>query len=121
MSRFIIGLVLFGLPALVLVLRLWCERRKDRSMSGWSDIPRQIAVFVSASWLLWWIGLALNLLHPWPQWTGGVFLAWPLFGLLLSLTNLVLSFFAPRGEKAILCIANLLFLCLSVTSLIYPN
>jgi hypothetical protein len=121
MSRFVIGLLLFGLPASALTLRLWIERRKDSDESTWSDIPRQIAVFVNASWLLCWIGLALNLLHPWPQWTGGFFLAWPLFGLLLSVINLVLSFFAGRGEKVILCIANFLFLCLSVSSMIYPN
>ena len=121
MLRFVIGLVLLGLPGSALVVRLWILRRKDRSESNWTDIPRQAAVTLASTYALWWLDLLLFAHYPGLGWPAGFALAWPLFAMLLAVLGLLLSSFARNDEKLTLRIANVLFFMLAFSSIIAPN
>jgi drug/metabolite transporter (DMT)-like permease len=102
----------FALPALVLLAQDW----RNRSTRP-SPVP-------SAAW---WIGLALVVsyfcwfLNVTFEWSVGLMIAWPLFGMVLALLGCGLSFFADGENRPKLLIANALLLVLGLLSIVAPN
>ncbi len=121
LKLFVVPLVLFGLPSFLLVLRLWLNRRKITVNSDWSDIPRQTAVLFLFTYFVRWALIALFWIKPTLQWLMGWVAMWPVIGLLLGVAGLVMVATARKNEKAILLVSNLLFLALSISSIIAPN
>jgi hypothetical protein len=119
--KLVLPLVLFALPSFLLVLRLWLDRKRQPVKSGWSDLPRQLAILFLASYIFWWMNLGLARLNPRLDWTTGFVVAWPLLGIVASLLGCGLAFFAREGEKGKLFLANILFFALSLSSIIAPN
>jgi cytochrome c oxidase assembly factor CtaG len=122
MLRFVLGLMILGLPASLLVLRLSLDRRKDSAESAWSDLPRRASITFAISYSLWWAAFGLTLLMTRPlDGVVGVLVTGPFMGMLLSALGFVLSFFPREKEKKKLLLANAMFLLLSVLSVVPPN
>ena len=121
MLRFMLGLMILGLPASLLVLHLSLDRRKDPAESAWSDLPRRAAMTFVISYSLWWAAFGLTSIMRPLDWVVGLLVAGPFMGMLLSALGFVLSFFAREKEKKKLLLANAMFLLLSVSSVIPPN
>jgi hypothetical protein len=119
--KFVLPFFLFALPSFLVILKLWLERRRQPGTSDWSDLPRQASILFLLSYIFWCSIIVLNRFgHGW-DWMTGFAVAWPLLGILLSLFGCVLSFWARNGEKAKLLLANVLFLALSLSSIIAPS
>jgi hypothetical protein len=73
------------------------------------------------SYLFWLLDLVFLSARHGHDWMTGFLVAWPLLGILLSLIGCGLAFLARDEEKAKLLIANILFLALSLSSIIAPN
>ncbi|HET7871980.1 MAG TPA: hypothetical protein VFL42_05670 [Terriglobales bacterium] len=114
-------LLLFALPSFFLVLRLWLDGRRRARDSDWPDLPRQFAIFFLSTYVIWWASLALTGMFPALNWPTGIAVAWPFLGILMSVAGCVSAFFAREGAKGKLFVANLLFLGLSLSSVIAPN
>jgi hypothetical protein len=121
MLRFVVGLIILGLPASLLVLRLSLDRRKERTEPAWSDLPRHAAEVFVISYALWWGAFGLTSITRPFDWVLGLLVAGPFLGMLQSTLGLILSFFAREQEKKKLATANAMFLLLSVLSIIPPN
>jgi hypothetical protein len=119
--KFVLPLVVFAMPGFLIVLKLWLERKKQPGKSEWSDLPRQASIFFLLSYLFWWFLLVLNWFRPGLDWATGFAVLWPVIGILLSLLGCGLAFLARDGEKGKLLLANILFLALSLSSIIAPN
>jgi hypothetical protein len=113
--------VIFAVPSFVIVLKLWFQRKKQAGESGWPDLPRQISIGFILSYLFWLLDQVLLSARYRHDWMTGFLVAWPLLGILFSLIGCGLAFLARDGEKAKLLIANILFLALSLSSIIAPN
>jgi hypothetical protein len=124
-DRWIIKVVLpfaiFAVPSFLIVLKLWFQRKKQAGESGWPDLPRQISIVFVLSYFFWLLDQVLLSARYRPDWMIGFLVAWPLLGILFSLIGCGLAFLARDGEKAKLLIANILFLALSLSSIVTPN
>jgi cytochrome c oxidase assembly factor CtaG len=121
MPRFVVGLIILGLPASLLVVRLSLERRKERAEPAWADLPRHAAEVFVISYALWWAAFVLTSITQPFDWVVELLVAGPFLGVLLSILGLMLSFFARSKEKRKLATANAMFLLLSILSVIPPN
>jgi len=119
--KLLLPLFFFALPAIFIVLRLWLDRRRRAAHSDWSDLPRQFAIFFIATYVIWWASVALTQIFPALNWTTGIAVLWPLLGIVMSIVGCGIAFFAREGEKSRLFVANILFLGLSVSSIVAPN
>jgi hypothetical protein len=119
--KLILPFILFGLPSFLIILKLYMERNQQSGDSKWSDLPRQTSICLLLSYMFWWGVLALNRFHPALAWATGFAVLWPVLGALLSLLGCGLAFLAGEREKAKLLLANVLFLALSLSSIIAPN
>jgi hypothetical protein len=119
--KFALPLALFAVPSFLIVLRLWLGRKRYSAASNWSDLPRQISIFFLLSYMLWWCSIAVSWFHLDWIWITGFAVLWPVLGTLLSLLGCGLAFVARDEQKAKLFLANILFLALSLSSIIAPN
>ena len=119
--KFALPLALFAVPSFLIVLRLWLGRKRDSAASNWSDLPRQTSIFFLLIYMLWWFSIAFSWFRPDWVWITGFAVLWPVLGILLSLLGCGLAFMARDEEKAKLLLANILFLALSLSSIIAPN
>lgn len=119
--KFVLPLALFAVPSFLIVLRLWLGRKRYPAASKWSDLSRQISIFFLLSYMFWWFAIALSWFRPDWIWITGFAVLWPVLGALLSLLGCGLAFLAGEREKAKLLLANVLFLALSLSSIIAPN
>jgi hypothetical protein len=122
MLRFLLGLMILGLPVSLLALRLSLDRRKDSTKSAWSGLPRHVSITFAIFYSLWWAAFGLTLFMTRPlDGVVGLLVTGPFWGMLLSVLGFVLSFFAPEKEKKKLLLANAMFPLLSVLSVVPPN
>jgi hypothetical protein len=118
--KLVLPFVIFALPSFLIVLKLWFQRKEQAGESGWSDLPRQISIVFVFSYLFWLLDLVFLSTRDRHDWTGFL-VAWPLLGILFSFIGCGLAFLAREEEKAKLLLANILFLALSLSSIIAPN
>jgi len=119
--RFVLPFLFFALPSLLIVMKLWLERKRDATASNWSDLPRQAAIFFLVNYFFWFLALFFAASRSTPDWMAGFLVAWPVLGILQSLLGCGLAFLAREGEKAKLLLVNILFMALSLSSIIAPN
>jgi hypothetical protein len=119
--KFVLPFLFFALPSLLIVMKLWLERKRDATASNWSDLPRQTAIFFLVSYLFWSFAVFFPASRSRPDWLSGFVVAWPPLGILLSLIGAGLAFLARENEKTRLLLTNLLFMALSLSSIIAPN
>jgi hypothetical protein len=119
--KFVMPLALFAVPSFLIILRLWLGRKRHPDASKWSDLPRQTSIFFLLSYMLWWFAIALSWFRPGWVWITWYAVLWPVLGILLSLLGCGLAFMAGNEERAKLFLANILFLALSLSSIIAPN
>jgi cytochrome bd-type quinol oxidase subunit 2 len=117
----IVPLILFGLPSCFLILRLWLNRKTVSGKSDWTDIPFQAAVLFLVVYGIRTALIVLLSIKPAITWPIGWIVIWPVIGILLALCGLVMVSRAREGEKGLLVVANMLFLALSLFSIIAPN
>jgi len=119
--KLVLPFVIFALPSFLIVLKLWFQRREQAGESGWADLPRQISIVFVLSYLFWLLDLVFLSARQRHDWMTGFLVAWPLLGILFSLIGCGLAFLAREGERTKLLLANILFLALSLSSIIAPN
>ena len=103
----------FGLPAVLLLLRSWWTYRRRKSRS---NLPA--ALWTGIIVMTMYLGSLPNLVF---KWSSAYAFGWPLFGVLIALAGVGLSFAAPLKQRLSLLAANALLIPLVILSVIPPN
>jgi CDP-diglyceride synthetase len=103
--------LVLALPALVLLVHVWRSRNRrpqGQSFAWWTGL------LVLASYACWFVNVIF-------EWSVGLMIAWPLFGIGLSLLGCGAAFFADKTQRMKLLISNALLLVLTLSSIVAPN
>jgi hypothetical protein len=101
-----------ALPALVLLAQVWRSRStrpfSAQSFAWWTGL------LVLVSYFCWFLNVTF-------EWSAGLMIAWPLFGIVLAILGCASSFFANSEHRTKLVISNALLLVLGLLSIVPPN